>query len=105
MTLDVAHSGEGLLVVSEIYSENWTATVDGEEVKVLQTDHALLGIPVGPGEHTVEVRYEPVTLTVGLWVSGITGLGAAGALAWAGWSGVSRRRQEARVGLPPASSI
>jgi hypothetical protein len=93
MTLSVSHTGEGLLVVSEIYSGNWTATVDGEEVDVLQTDHALLGIPVGPGEHTVEVRYEPVTLRVGLWVSGITGLGSIAVLAWSGWSGLSHRRR------------
>jgi hypothetical protein len=99
MTLDVSHTGEGLLVVSEIYSENWQATVDGEEVEILQTDHALLGIPVGPGEHTVELRYQPVTLTVGMWVSGVTSIAAIAALAWSAsrwWTG----RHE-----PPATGV
>ncbi|MBA2468478.1 MAG: YfhO family protein [Chloroflexia bacterium] len=92
MTLDISHTGEGLLVVSEIYSENWEATVDGEEVGVLQTDHALLGIPIGPGEHTVELRYDPDALTLGLWISGITATGAIVAIGYAGWNLVSRRR-------------
>ena len=91
--LDVAHSGEGLLVVSEVYSENWKATVDGEEVDVLQTDHALLGIPIGPGEHTVDIRYEPESLTLGLWISGITGACSIAVLGSAAWAVVSRRRR------------
>ncbi len=96
MTLDVAHTGEGLPVVSQVYSEGWKATVDGEEVDVLQTDHALLGIPVGPGEHTVEVRYAPDSLTLGLWTSGITGAGSIAVLVYVGWTGVSRREERSR---------
>jgi len=92
MTLDVSHSGEGLLVVSEVYSENWKATVDGDEVDVLQTDHALLGIPVGPGEHTVDLHYAPEALTLGLWISGLTGVCAVAVLGYAGWAGLSRRQ-------------
>ena len=93
MTLEVSHSGEGLLVVSQVYSEDWEATVDGEAVEVLQTNHALLGIPVGPGEHTVEVRYDPHALTLGLWISGLTGAGSVAVLGYVGWSFVLRRRE------------
>jgi hypothetical protein len=91
---DVSHTGEGLLVVSEVYSENWQATVDGEEVEVLQTDHALLGIPLGPGEHTVKLHYQPMSLVIGLWVSGLTGLAMLGTLGLAGWSLLPYRRRE-----------
>jgi hypothetical protein len=90
-TIEVSQSGAGLLVVSEVYSENWQATVDGEEVEVLQADHALLGIPVGPGEHTVVVSYAPDSLMLGLWISGIAGIGAIAVLAYAAWLGLSRR--------------
>jgi hypothetical protein len=93
MTLDVSHSGLGLLVVSEVYSENWKATVDGEAVEVLQTDHALLGIPVGPGQHTLEIRYDPDSLTVGLWISGITWAASIVVLAYAGWVGLARTQR------------
>ncbi|CAN5728015.1 hypothetical protein BH23CHL3_BH23CHL3_08860 [soil metagenome] len=96
MTLDVTHSGEGLLVVSQVYSEGWKATVDGEEVNVLQTDHALLGIPVGPGEHSIHLHYEPDSLALGLWISGLAGVGSIAALGYAGWTGVSRRQSSSR---------
>jgi hypothetical protein len=98
MRLDVSSSGEGLLVVSQVYSEGWKATVDGEAVDVLQTDHALLGIPVEPGERTVELRYQPDALTLGLWISGIAGAGSIAALGYAGWAGVSRRESLSSMG-------
>ncbi len=101
IAVEVSHSGEGLLVVSEVYSENWTATVDGEEVDVLQADHALLGIPIESGEHTVDLRYEPGSLTIGLWISGLTALGALGALGYAGWFNVSNRHEH----VPPSARI
>lgn len=95
MSLEVTHSGDGLLVVSEVYSAGWKATVDGEEVDVLQTNHALLGIPISPGEHTVELRYAPTSLEIGLWISGVSGLGAIAILGYAGWSGIRGRGDSA----------
>jgi len=97
LTMRVNHAGSGLLVVSEIYSANWKAYVDGERVDVLQTDHALLGIPVGPGEHTVEVRYAPTTLTVGLWTSGLAGAGALLVLGNACWLGIRKSQRRSRT--------
>jgi len=98
MTLSVSHGGNGLLVVSEVYSESWKATIDGKGVDVLQTDGSLLGIPVAPGQHTVVVRYDPDALTVGLWISGLTGGVALAVLAYAGWIELSplRRRNSKR---------
>lgn len=90
-TFQVNQTGSGLLVVSEIWSENWKATVDGKDVDVLRTDHALLGIPVGAGEHTVELRYAPTSLRLGVWISAVTGIAGTAVLAWAGWDYVRRR--------------
>jgi hypothetical protein len=98
MTLEVDHSGEGLLVVSQVYSEGWKATVDGEEVAVLQTDHALVGIPIGPGEHEVRLHYEPDSLVIGLWISGLSGLGSMAILGYAAWAGISRRYHDVPTG-------
>lgn len=92
LIFQVNHTGEGMLIVSQVYSENWTATVDGQSVDVLQADHALLGIPVGPGEHTVEVRYAPATLKIGLWVSGVSGVLAIAVLGYGGWVAIKERR-------------
>ena len=39
------------------YDENFTITVDGEEVKYQKTDIAFIGFPIKAGEHTVELTY------------------------------------------------
>lgn len=75
MTAVVTASAPGLAVFSEVYEEGWKAWVDGEPVDVLRTDHALRGVPVGPGEHMVEFRYEPESIQIGLWISGVSGAG------------------------------
>ncbi len=83
----------GLLVLSEIYESGWRAFVDGAEVPVLPTDHALRGVPLPAGEHTVALRYDPLSLRVGIGISGITAAVMLGVLLMAGWSRVARRRQ------------
>ena len=85
----------GLLVVSEIYESGWRAFVDGASVAVLPTDHALRGILLPAGEHTVELRYEPWSLRVGLPISGVAVVAMLAAVAVAGWgrlAGMRRRR-------------
>jgi hypothetical protein len=74
MTMDVTQIGNGLLVVSEIYSDAWQASVDGRPAEVIRTDHALLGISVGPGEHTIVISYKPRSLEIGLWISGLSAI-------------------------------
>lgn len=75
----------GLLVVSEIYAEGWRAYVDGEVVAILPTDLALRGVPIPAGEHTVELRYEPRSLRIGVPISGASALLVIGVFAVSGW--------------------
>jgi hypothetical protein len=104
LTIATTSAAPGLLVVSEIYASGWSATVDGGAVPVLPADHALRGIPLPAGEHTVVLRYEPASLRLGLAISGVawgTMLLAFVAAAWsragghgapgAGTMGTSRR--------------
>jgi hypothetical protein len=74
LTATVETQSAGLVVFSEIYAPGWVATVDGEPVEVLRTNHALRGVPVPEGTHTIELRYEPTSLRFGLWLSGVTGV-------------------------------
>jgi hypothetical protein len=74
LTAGVTAQAPGLVVFSEVYEEGWRAWVDGEPVDILRTNHALRGIPVNVGEHTIEMRYEPTSLRIGLWTSSITGV-------------------------------
>ncbi|HEX3302558.1 MAG TPA: YfhO family protein [Thermomicrobiales bacterium] len=62
----------GLVVLSEIYDPGWHAYVDGKRVPVLVTDHILRSVPVSAGSHTIELRYEPATLKIGLAITTAT---------------------------------
>ncbi len=91
MTLAASSAAPGLLVVSQIFSDGWRAYVDGKEVTLLPTFHALQGVPLPAGEHTVELRYDPLSLRVGLIVSATATIAMLGVFAVAGWSAIRRR--------------
>ena len=76
ITIHATAVADGLLVVSEPYAWGWNASVDGNEVAVLRTNHALRGVPLAAGDHTVVLSYEPRSLAVGLRVTGAADPGA-----------------------------
>ena len=47
------------LLVSQSWAPDWSATVDGKDTPVYRGDMALITVPVPPGAHSVEFRYEP----------------------------------------------
>jgi hypothetical protein len=100
LTIATKAAAPGLLVVSEIYEKGWHAYVDGERVDVLPTDHALRGVPVPAGEHTVELRYEPLSLRLGLPISGISTLAMLAVFAVAGWRWLRRHGGGDDIGTP-----
>ena len=73
-----------LLILSDTHDRGWQARDNGRPVSILRVDHALRGIPLGPGSHVVEFRYRQPAFWLGLGVSGATVLGLAigGVLAW-----------------------
>jgi hypothetical protein len=71
ITIAVTTTAPALLVVSEVYATGWLAFIDDTPVPILPTDHALRGVPLPSGEHTVELRYKPPALRLGLLVSAI----------------------------------
>lgn len=74
----------GFLVVSEVYAEGWKAYVNGEPVDILPTHHALRGVPIPAGDATVEMRYEPLALRIGIPVSAGAALVILGIASYAG---------------------
>ena len=59
LTYAVESSKGGVVVFSEIYYPEWTATVDGEEVPVGRVNYILRAIQVKPGKHTVVLSFFP----------------------------------------------
>jgi uncharacterized membrane protein len=80
----VNSAGGGFLVVDENWAPGWEATVirDGarREAPVLRTNLSLLGVPVGPGDVTVELRHRPIPAW--LWPFGALTLITLAAVAW-----------------------
>lgn len=66
----------GLMVCSEVYYPlGWKLYVDGEEAPMLRANFLFRAVSVPPGNHTVEMRFEPtasstaVMANVGSWFS------------------------------------
>jgi hypothetical protein len=79
VVLEVDATRGGLLFLSEVYYPAWRAWVDDEPVDVLRTNTAFRGVVVPAGRHSVRMRYSAAEFRAGFMVSG---LAAAGALAW-----------------------
>ncbi len=81
--------GGGVLVLSEVAYPGWQAAVDGQPASLVRVDYLLRGLCVPPGEHRIELWYDPPLLKVGLVVTGLTLFALIGAvsLPW-----IQRRR-------------
>lgn len=61
------------LVLSEVWYPGWRAWVNGIEVEVLRANFAFRAVALAePGEHIIEMRFEPWTWPAGLGVSALT---------------------------------
>ena len=54
-----------MVVISEAYDANWTASIDGQQTTLYEVDSALRGVIVPPGKHRIEMRYRPAMVYLG----------------------------------------
>lgn len=94
-----AHSAKGgLAVFSEIYFPwGWTATIDGKEVPIGRVNYVLRALQVPAGDHTIVFTFDPQevhkTETLAKTSVWLIMLLIAGALGWAIYSGVRRKKE------------
>ena len=92
----------GLLVLADVDYPGWKATVDthggtgGDEVPIKRVDYLLRGVPLEPGSHRIEFRYEPVSWRIG-W---ITSLAAFVVLLMVVALSTASRRKNGRARVP-----
>ena len=66
VTVQVRGPHEGRLILSDSWSPDWTAFVDGTQVEVGRAWHIFRMVKVPAGDHEVEFRYRPKALRAGL---------------------------------------
>ena len=74
LTVVVAARRPGVLVVTEGYDPGWRAWVDGAPAPVWRANAIFRAVPVGEGDHRVEMRYRPPSVA---WGAAASALGAA----------------------------
>jgi hypothetical protein len=56
---------KGLVVLSDPWYPGWRASVDGHSSKIFEVDGGVRGVVVERGEHTIVMRYRPLSVYLG----------------------------------------
>ncbi|NJB84928.1 hypothetical protein GGR26_000673 [Lewinella marina] len=79
---------EQLVVFSEIWygpDLGWEATIDGTEAELIRANYALRALRVPAGEHTITMRFDPRSYSIGRTISLICSVLILLGVAAAGW--------------------
>lgn len=94
-SMKVIATGNNLLFLSEsYYPEGWIALLDGKEVPIYRLNYLFRGVVVPPGSHTLEMKFEPKSFTVGKYASLSLNVILLAALGAVGLSAFLRRKKD-----------
>ena len=79
-----ALSRPGHLILADTYYPGWVATVDGARAPILRANAMFRAVALAAGDHDVEFRYRPTSVTAGLLCSIVSMIAALGVVALAG---------------------
>lgn len=69
ITLQVRSDIDGFVFLSDVYTPNWTAKVDGVITPISRADYTFRAIPVTKGEHVITMSYQDKAFMKGIWIS------------------------------------
>lgn len=69
LVIDVKAAAPSLLVVSDQYYPGWLATVDGKAQPIHISNGVTRGVFVDAGSHTVELVYQPLSVSIAVWLA------------------------------------
>jgi len=67
---------KGMVITSENNAPGWTAQIDGHSAPIYDAYTTLQGVVVGPGTHTIELRYRPLSVQAGATATALAFIGA-----------------------------
>ncbi len=70
IAFDATIAKSTLVVVASAWAPGWRATANGVPIEIERVDHALCGVWLDRGRWKVELRYEPASTRIGLWIGG-----------------------------------
>jgi uncharacterized membrane protein YfhO len=82
VTIHAATDRPSYLVVTDTWFPGWTVRIDGAPARLWRANHAFRAVALPPGEHQVQMRYEPASLRIGLALSGASLLVGMTFVAW-----------------------
>lgn len=89
-------TGNNLLFVSDTYyPKGWKAFIDGKETEILRLDYLFRGVVVPPGTHTVTMKFEPESFTLGKRISTLISILVWGGLLFLALRRLAKRGKEA----------
>ncbi len=91
IALAVTLDRPGIVVTSEAYYPDWTATVDGAPAEILRANHAFRAVALPAGHHEVVMRYDAKLLKEGAVVSVTSFVLAALAMVLSLWMEARRK--------------
>lgn len=77
VTLSITMPAPGRLELADQYWPGWHAIVDGRRARIVRSNHIFRSVPLPPGRHTVEFRYEPASTRVGVYLLCVGALAVA----------------------------
>ena len=72
VSIKTRQNGEGFLVLLDTYFPGWKVEVDEKPEHIYRANYFYRGVKLAPGNHSIKFSYEPVGLTTGAAISGVT---------------------------------
>jgi hypothetical protein len=69
VTLETDSLADGILVLTDTYTPDWRARVDGQPADVYIADYAFRAVRIPAGQHRVEFSYSPASFNIGAAIS------------------------------------
>jgi len=61
----------GMLVLADRWDRGWDAYIEGKPTPIRQVNYAVRGVELPAGKAEIAFRYEPASMTWGLWLGGL----------------------------------